>query len=167
MSSARREAVVARIEDHRPAPYRDGASDTAFGGVPALALRWRELITVAAMLIIAVSLLWPIMARTRSDALRVACAANLASTSAAMGHYAKDNGAVLPRYATALGSVWWNVGKSRQDGVVESNSANLFKLHRDRYTSISNLNCPTNGEAPQKVAVSAFDWPNARAVSYS
>lgn len=159
----RRREVLAHIADHRPAAVAesDGVS------IPAIAFRWSELIAVAAVLMIAVSLFWPMMAKTRSDAMRVACASNLQTAGIGLQNYAWDNGRVLPRYQTTLGSVWWNVGQPVQDGLVQSNSAHLYKLRRENYVSAATLNCPTNGEAPQQLATSAFDWPNPRAVSYS
>lgn len=168
--SQRRE-VLARIADHRPAAIELAPTGTmgisGRASVPAIAFRWNELIAVAAVLMIAVSLLWPIMARTRTDAMRVACAANLATAGVGLKNYAWDNANMLPRYPTTAGSIWWNVGQPVSDGVVQSNSAHLYKLRREGYATAATLNCPTNGEAPQQLAASAFDWPNARAISYS
>ena len=165
--SQRRE-VLARIDDRRPAAIELAPTGTmGRASMPAIAFRWNELIAVAAVLMIGVSLLWPVMARTRTDAMRVACAANLATAGVGMKNYAWDNSNVLPRYPTTAGSVWWNVGQPVSDGLVQSNSAHLYKLRREGYTSAATLNCPTNGEAPQQLAASAFDWPNARAISYS
>lgn len=153
-----REAVVAHIADHRPA---------VADAMPAIAFHWRELVAVAAMLMIAVSLLWPVMARMRTDDRRIACANNLATAGIGMRQYAADNSRVLPRYPTTVGSVWWNVGQPVRDGLVQSNSAHLHKLRREGYVTFDTLNCPTNPEAPKQLAISAFDWPNARAISYS
>jgi len=168
----RREAVLARIDEHRPAamelsPTGTDGRATGRASMPAIAFRWNELIAVAAVLMIAVSLLWPIMAQTRTDAMRIACANNLATASVGLRNYAWDNQNTLPRYSTIAGSPWWNVGQPVSDGVVQSNSAHLYKLRREGYVATGTLNCPTNGQAPQQLAASAFDWPNARAISYS
>ncbi|MEX2216574.1 MAG: hypothetical protein WD768_20845 [Phycisphaeraceae bacterium] len=153
----RKEAVVGRIDP--PAP-------------PAIAFRWTEMIAVAAVKLIAMSLLWPMMARTQSDGMRIACAANLATSGLAMSQYARDNSSMLPRYRVQPGQIWWNVGQPVAQGpdatlTVQSNSANLYKLRREGYASVGALNCPANAEAPTQIAISAFDWPNPRAVSYS
>ena len=156
-------AVVGRVEAgsriDAPAP-------------PAIAFRWSEMIAGAAVLLIGLSLLWPMMAQTRSDAMRIACASNLSSAGMAMNSYARDNWSMLPRYRVQPGQIWWNVGQPVSQGpgasmVVQSNSANLYKLRREGYASIGALSCPANAEAPAQIAPSAFDWPNARSISYS
>lgn len=165
---SRREAVLARIDEHRPAALELAPTGTDGRAViPAIAFRWNELIAVAAVLMIAVSLLWPVMARTRTDAMRIACANNLATAGVGLRNYAWDNQNILPRYPTVAGATWWNVGQPVDDGMVQSNSAHLYKLRREGYVATGTLNCPTNGQAPQQLAASAFDWPNARAISYS
>ncbi len=152
-----RHEVIARIDE-----TRIDAGPTA-----AIAFRWSELIAVAAVMLIAVSLLWPMLARSRSDAMRVACAANLNAAGVSMRSYAADNGRILPRYASQPGASWWNVGQPFENGFVQSNSANLYKLRRTGYADLKSLTCPTNGETASQLAASAFDWPSPRSISYS
>src|SRR5690606_8511987 len=54
----------------------------------SLGVDWRQLVTAAAMFLIAFSLLMPVLSRTRADAQRVACAGNLAAAGSAIGAYA-------------------------------------------------------------------------------
>ena len=155
--AGRQHEVVARIDEAR----------MDVGPTGAIAFRWSELIAVAATLLIAVSLLWPMLARSRSDAMRVACAANLNAAGMSMRSYAADNGRILPRYASQPGASWWNVGQPFENGFVQSNSANLYKLRRTGYADLKSLTCPTNGETASQLAASAFDWPSPRSISYS
>ncbi len=162
--------VIQHVEAQRPAATGTGSASSAavamsHGDTP-IAFRWRELIAVAAMLLIGFSLLFPVMNRTRSDAMRVRCASHLGASYMAIGSYHADHDS-LPRYDVQVGAKWWNVGQPVRNGVVESNSAHLFLLPRNQYlANTKNLGCPSNPDAP-KVAATAFDWPNARAVSYS
>jgi hypothetical protein len=151
-AAEQRKAVIGRIE---PPAYK------------AIAFRWTELIAVAALLLIGVSLLWPWIAGSRQDAMRMACASNLHAVGSAITQYAAASQGMLPRYPVQAGSVWWDVGRPVHDGQVRSNSANLYLLRRLNYVSAAALNCPTNPDALTQLDASAFDWPNPRAISYS
>ena len=141
----------------------------ALGGRERIGFQWRELLTVAAVMMIAVSLLWPVLDRIRADARRVACANNLAIAGQAFGRYANDHNQALPRGRVRPGTVWWNVGAvpSDPDHHVGSNSAHLYILVRSRYIDAGTLQCPDNAGAVGHMSHSMHDWPTAKAVSYS
>lgn len=124
---------------------------------------------VAAIVVAAVSLLWPAMSTTRSDARRVACANNLSAAGAALGAYAADNSGQMPRYANQVGMPWYQVGEQAKDGQgpMRSNSAQLYLLVRRGYIQPQALACPENPNAPRRLSPEFFDWPSADAVSYS
>jgi hypothetical protein len=127
--------------------------------------RFADLISIAAALVLGVSVLWPVLATYRVHASRAACAANMAALSTGFGQYAGDHRDAMPMAAASLGGAsWWNVGTSPD----RSNSANLFQLSRNHYVKHSDLACAGNARADRaEVCVSKQDWDCLDSVSYS
>ncbi|MCC6581758.1 MAG: hypothetical protein IT440_15100 [Phycisphaeraceae bacterium] len=131
-------------------------------------LKLVELLTVAAMVVVGLSLALPVMARLRGNARQVVCATNLGQAGVAFGQYAADNLGVMPRLDAEPGAAWYNVGQPQpRRGSVQSNSANLYLLAREKYLSPQTLACPDNTRAPRGMTASMTDWPSYDAVSYS
>ncbi|NUQ67365.1 MAG: hypothetical protein HUU18_03665 [Phycisphaerales bacterium] len=141
----------------RPAPIPIGRATTS-------RFRMADLVSVAAMLLIGVSLLWPMIAAGRDRAQRLACASNFGTVASALGVYANDFSDALPTATASFGGSWIEVGKDP----TRSNSANLFTLARADYASIESLTCPGYEKACRKVNCrKVMDWPQLDAVSYS
>ena len=158
--------TIARIA-HQRQRQRFAQQIQSLAGPPSR-FQWRELLTVAAVLMIGLSLLWPMMVRSRAQARKVACANNLTAAGAGMARYAADHRNTLPRGQVKPGTQWWNVGQEpATDGTLNSNSAHLFILVRRQYVSPQILACPDNPDAALSLPESAHDWPQASAVSYS
>ena len=135
---------------------------------PTPAFRWSELTTVAAVLMIALSLLWPFLSYSRTSASRVACANQLASAGMGFGRYATDYGGVLPRRGSFPGNPWYHVGEPPETGrPIRSNSAHLAVLINGAYVHPNTLACPDNKHAPRDLSVQIHDWPSAKAISFS
>jgi len=131
-------------------------------------VRMKEILAVAAMLVIGASVILPVLAKTRHEALRVACRARISAVGKAFVQYAADNLGTMPRGRVEPGSNWYHVGWTRYDWQsVKANSANLYVLARGRYVEPSTLACPANPDASQTMTADARDWPTAAAVSYS
>jgi len=128
-------------------------------------VRLRDLVSVAAMLVIGAAVAMPILSNTRAYARQTLCQANLGSTAVAMASYAAANRDSLPVSTAGIGSgTWWNVGSDS----TPSNSSNLFTLYRHGYVGLNDLACPGNPEAPVDPAeTSGFDWRRIEQVSYS
>jgi hypothetical protein len=136
--------------------------------MPAVAFRWSELIAVAAVLLISLSLVWPALERSRDEARRAACAGNLADAGVAISQYGADNAGMMPRGKTRPNSPWGNTGKKPgADGYVESNSYNLFLLSRRHYLNVDTLACPGNPDALLSATPDMVDWATPETVSYS
>lgn len=149
-------AVTAAREESGPYQFRPSwRSD----------FRLADLVSVAAMLLIAVSVVWPVMSSARSQATKVACADNLRSVAAAMSQYAGSNRDQMPMATASLGGGrWWDVGSASGS----SNSSNLFTLARSGFASLASLACPGNPNACREEArPDAHDWKNLDEVSYS
>jgi hypothetical protein len=139
----------------------------ALAGAPG-AFRWSELIAVAAVLMIGLSVMWPVLSQMRDDARRVACATNLASAGGALRSYAADHAGMLPRGLIRPNDVWYRVGEpAAPNGFVRSQSKNLFLLVSAGYLPGDTLACPTNPNAELGLSPSRDDWSGPRGVSYS
>lgn len=127
--------------------------------------RMADLVSVAAVLLIAASVVWPLLSTLRAQQHQAACGSNFASLSGAMGSYAGDYRDRFPMAAASLGGpTWWNVGA----GPGQSNSANLYQLPKLQYTTLAKLACPNNAQAPRgSCTKSSNDWSDLGAVSYS
>ena len=145
------------------------ADGPAAGGGAMDALR--QFGAVAALVLISLSLLLPVLSHNEHIARQLACATNLKAAGAAFQSYAQDHGSVMPRGKIKPKSIWWNVGEAHKpDQPMHSNSAHLYILVRAkaRYLQPEDLACPSNPHArPEKMTRRHHDWPSARAVSYS
>lgn len=134
-------------------------------GMPA---RLREIMAVAAMLIVGVSLVLPVLARTRHESMRVACQARLATVGRAFAQYASDHLGNMPRRHFVEDSRWFNVGWTRtEEDPVKANSANLYLLARLRYVEPATLACPAKDRPAHVMTAEMHDWPSMDDVSYS
>ncbi len=132
------------------------------------ALNWRQITAIAAMVMIAVSVMWPVLTRARVDAQRMASANNLAMAGHGFGLYAADHNDVMPKRDVAPGADWWRIGtQPNQTGQVRSNSAHLFVLIRQKYVDPVALSCPSNPDANRGLDVDGCDWPDPQSVSFS
>ncbi len=153
------ERTMARIEavDKIPEPIRIR---------PPARQRFADLVSIAAMLLIVVSVGWPALTSWRSASMRAVCASNMQSMASAMGLYGGDFREHLPAATAGFGGgqTWWNVGK----GAEQSNSANLFTLARTGYAQVGDLACPGNEHAPSEhFSATDDDWHSFDEVSYS
>ena len=127
-----------------------------------------DLLSAAAILLIATSILMPMLTGLRDQNIRVANAARLANAGLGFSLYANDHNDQLPASDTSYagripGVVWWNVGAPNQ-----SHSANLFVLAKDGYATLEDLASPTNPHAPIRLDVANLnDWRTSDEVSYS
>lgn len=127
--------------------------------------RLADFLSVAAVLLIAASVLWPVMSTVRESSRQAACAGNMRSVANAMGLYTADNDQMLPMVTAGFGkSPWWNVGRDPSS----SNSANLYALAKQPYARLADLACPGN---PRAITVprspEARDWGALDEISYS
>jgi len=136
-------------------------------------MRWSDLISVAAILMIGASIVWPLSASARASAQQTACAGNLASIAEALGLYAGNNREAMPVAPNGWGgwdsprdARWWSVGRPG------SNSANLFRLASLGYTKLGAMACAGNPHAVRDLddgdpAHQFSDWADLHQVSYS
>lgn len=127
---------------------------------------WREIVTIAATLLLGASVILPLLAAGDQQARRMACTSNLRDVAGAMGQYANQYRDSMPIATASLGGGgdqrWWNVGTTA------SNSANLYTLVRGGFASLKALACPGNPVACTELRdPHAIDWKCLDEVSYS
>jgi hypothetical protein len=116
-----------RIENQRQAGARGAWEGRRF--------RVPDFITVAAVLLIAVSVMWPVLSQIHKTKIDRACADNMRQLGYAFGNYAADYNEALPMAAAGFAS-WDHV----------SNALNLNKLVEGGYCDREHLNCPGHDE---------------------
>lgn len=126
----------------------------------------RDLASVAAMMLVAFSIGWPLISNLREGVRQSECATNMSAAGLGFTMYANDHKGQLPRAQRTMSATppgaWWNVGESR------SNSANLFELAQKGYCTLGHLACPGNHAAPTELDTSEHrDWRRPEEVSYS
>ena len=127
-------------------------------------IRWSDMISIAAMLLIAASIIMPVMSGVRSKSQRGICFNNMQSTANAFGLYAGSNRDMLPMATAGFGPTWMDVGSTPE----RSNSSNLFTLIRSGMSDLSDLACPSNPNAVTgEPDPNAWDWNSLSEVSYS
>lgn len=128
--------------------------------------RWRipDLVSVAAMLLIGVSVAWPVMSAVRERSRMVMNQSNLRTIGMGMGMYSGSSDGALPMATASLaGTPWWFVGRAEQ-----SNSANLYTLVREGYTCPSAFAAPGNRAASEcHMDPASWDWKSLQEVPYS
>lgn len=126
-------ARIDRYEDEREARLRFESQVDGMSGERA---GWRiplpNFITVAAVLLIAVSVFWPMIDSVRQRSMDMACANNMRLLGYAFGQYAGDNNGALPLAMAGSGASWDTL----------RNVVNLKPLLDGHYCSAGHLNCP-------------------------
>lgn len=176
-SRARLAGVQNRIRDAESVGHASVAQSLRLDERPergGLRFRLPEVLSVAAVLAIAVGVAIPVIARFQQESLRLATASDFGAAATAFGSYAADHQNALPVYSEpgapvaaagvlSLDYTWWNTGDNPQ----HSNSANLFTLVRLRYAKLEDLASPGNPNAPVEMGDRETDWKSRDEVSYS
>lgn len=126
--------------------------------------RWADLVSVAAMLLLAASVIMPIMSGMRSVNQKEICFNNMNQTASAFGLYTGANRDMLPMATAGFGPTWMDVGTTPE----RSNSSNLYTLIRNQFAGLDDLACPSNPNAARGEAdPDAWDWNSLEELSYS
>ncbi|MFG0305842.1 MAG: hypothetical protein ACF8Q5_06475 [Phycisphaerales bacterium JB040] len=132
-------------------------------------LRLADIVSVAAVVLIASSIVVPVFSAMRFQSTRAGCDANMLATASAMGLYAGSYNGALPAQTAGFGGAggaggsWMNVGNPKH-----SNSANLYTLVTTNHARLDELACPGNRAAPTvRTDPEARDWQDLEEISYS
>jgi len=123
--------------------------------------RLNDLLAVAAVILIGLSLAIPVLTQSQGDARRLACMSNLGMTGRAVAAYENDHAGMLPRRKTVAGTPWYMVGQPQAsaDAPVRSNSAHYFILMRNGYLAPQFLACPDNIQPPPRLIPTRWIGP--------
>ncbi len=131
---------------------------------PSGRFRLADLVSMAAMILIAASVVIPVMGGMQSREMKMVCNNNLAGVAQGFGLYTGANRDTLPVATAGFGGSWMDVGTTPD----RSNSSNLFVLVRNDYASLKDLACPTNPNALVEGDVHTMtDWHSLQEISYS
>ena len=175
------------VLDHSPAPEPDDAlvaktlqrvadardsmtvssNEMRPAGVLGTGFSWMEITTVAAVLLVGIAILLPVLKQARLNARITVCQSSLGELAIGFTSYADDYSGALPSLEANPGTPWWNIGRSRPGEPVQSNSAHLLVLARSGYAEVGSLNCSGNEHVVDSLPADAIDWPNAKSVGLS
>jgi len=137
--------------------------------LPGAGFRMPDLVAVAAMLLIGLSILWPTVGALRFNAMQAACQTGLANAGVGFALYGAEHRGRRPAREGSIpaalpgASAWWQVGSP-----AHSHSANLFVLVKQGYVDQRDLACEGNRFAPIGLDIHRHeDWRSAEEVSYS
>jgi hypothetical protein len=140
------------------------------GSAGSIGVSWRQILAAAAVFLLGLSLLMPVLERQQRESRRVACASNLGVAGQSMQQYAAAHNQAMPRGPVRPGDFWWNVGQpaAGENEPIRSNSAHLYILVRSRFLDADILTCPSNLYAPLgQMTAEHRDWNRPQEVSFS
>jgi len=158
------ERTLAAIQDEIDRSKRRHIMDLPV--IPGGRVRLADLVSLAAMILLAASVIIPVMGGVRDRQFRAQCQDHLADVGTSFGLYAGSNGDILPMATAGFSgrSTWMDVGTTPE----RSNSSNLFVVVREGYADLEDLACPTNPHALVDAPVeSMHDWRSLDEISYS
>ncbi len=144
---------ILKLTRHDPQPQTTGL------GLAWIA-HWREALSVAAAILVMISVLVPMLSSSRTRAGSLACRGNMMGAALGFTAYANDFNDSLPVYYDHAPDGNWLESRA--------NSANLFTLAKSGYVSLATIACPENEFAG--VAASLLEntnWESRKQVSLS
>ncbi len=130
------DATLARID----AAEREQASRMRLDRAPRRRTAWADLGGIAAVILIAAGVAWPMLGRMRASALQSSCANNLRAMGAGLSTYANDHRDFLP--VTAGLSSLLSPNPSTLDWNTYEHSGNLVAMANKGYCSMRAMQCP-------------------------
>jgi len=131
---------------------------------------WSEIATVAAVLALFMSILFPAFGLARQRHWQSQCQSQFGDISGGLASYISDHDGQIPTVATAQGAPWWKVGT--QGPETPSNTRRAWLLVRGKYVPLSAFICPARRDRgrpdPDTVLVERYnDFPARSFVHYS
>lgn len=126
----------------------------------------RRVGSVAALFIVCLSVLLPVLDKSRNHALALACQDNLRDAGQGLAAYSEANDGLLPQNAANTFSLLSRFAEdsaeqSPADGAVPASRINLFVLPRQGYVAASELACPALDPEQRRLAGGYYNAQNA------
>jgi competence protein ComGC len=120
----------------------------------------RELTALAAMIVVAIGILVPVVSKSRERSQRELCQANQGQIGTALAAFSIDNNDMLPS-AQAPSRQWLSKSSAA------SNSSALFQLIARNLARPEAFQCPAAGGQSFVAQAGMIDFPHPKAISYS
>jgi len=141
----------------------DGDPIFAESAGPSLRINWRDMLSIAAVILLVASVTIPMLDNARMLASRQKCCSNLLGAAVGFSQFADDYNGTMPSV--------FDEGTVPQGNwlVSHANSANLFDLASKRYVRPQTLSCPGAEETCSDLddLLAGTNWPKLSKVSYA
>jgi len=129
-----------------------------------------KIAAAAAVILIAVGILFPFLDLLRQNSRLYQCKMGLGRIYRGIQQYSSEHNDQLPAVATAAGSHWWKVGYQGKENY--SNTRNMWLLVRGNYVNAADFVCPGNRRRlvvrlDPSVVQSYNDFPARNYITYS
>ena len=156
-------ARIDRLEDERAArlnfDVRQEEAHSSGGG--GRRIRMPDFITVAAVILIGVGILWPTLSVVRQKSMDDACANNMRQVGMGLSNYAADNNGAIPMARAGIGG-FGGLGATGASWDTVPNALNFRPLIEGGYCEHHHLNCP--GHEEDQIGPSySYRWQNPQA----
>lgn len=155
-------ARIDRLEDDRAERLNfDVRQEEAQSISSGRRIRLPDFITVAAVILIGVGILWPTLSVVRQKSMDGACANNMRLVGMGLSNYAADNGGAIPMARAGLGAFGASGALGASWDTVP-NALNFRPLIEGGYCEHHHLNCP--GHEEDQIGPSySYRWQNPQA----
>ena len=131
---------------------------------------WSEVATIAAVLALFMSVLFPAFGLARQRHWQTQCQAQLGDISGGLASYISDHDGQIPTVPMAQGGPWWMIGAQGPEN--RSNTRRAWLLVKDRYVPLGVFTCPARPDRgrpdPRTVLVERYnDFPDRSLMHYS
>ncbi|MCK4629306.1 MAG: hypothetical protein KAT56_09900 [Sedimentisphaerales bacterium] len=154
------------------AAQRQKSRTVSYGRVRWVLGNLRDLITVAACVMLVVMFSRPMFRQARMVSQRQSCASQMRQIGTAQAQYAADNQGFLPYQKSPPGAFWWQV--AQEDSHSYSNTRNDFLLVKQGYLPLKVFICPGSPRKPRvritltpEMLQKRCDFPCRKHISYS
>ena len=153
--------TVRLVHEHRRRQGRPAGQELVGRGTLRPMFSLRELVAVAAAVVLMGAILVPSVRYARERSLQNHCGAQMGQIGFGLHTYAGDNDGALPTVGAVSG---WLPGAGEHP---VSNSAALFQLAKEGYVAPMTFQCPAVGAGTFVVRPDMTDFPHAGYISYS
>jgi hypothetical protein len=154
------------------AAQRQKSRTVSYGRVRWVLGNLRDLITVAACVMLMIMFSRPVFRNARTISQRSNCASQMRQIGTAQAQYAADHQGFLPYQKPPPGAFWWQV--AQEDSHSHSNTRNDFLLVKQGYLPLKVFICPGSPHKPRvhitltpEMLQKKYDFPCRKHISYS
>ena len=123
-------------------------------------IQWREIASIAAVVLLLISITVPMLQNARAQAVRQKCCAHMMGAAIGFSQYGNDHQGNLPAITDPQTNDNWLQSRA--------NSANLFALAKSGFVTLETLSCPGNKNAEVNTKfLAGTNWPDRSGAGYA